>query len=292
VNKKLPVYDLKAFDESKHGAAFYCNQLNAHVKKHAFTNLPHKHDFYLVMFVTEGSGWHEIDFVKYKVRPGSVFMMQPGQMHYWKLSDNIKGYVFFHSKSFYNEGYINTGVQDFEFFRSFQSAAHIQLSKENLLKLIPHTEEMWREYKSPNKFVFEKVHALISLIYIELSRNYTKGQKKKTPRYLQKLSEFEELIGKNFKEIRSANEYANKMNISEKHLNRISRECLNKTSTQLITDRIILEAKRLLIQGKLNVNEIADELGYTDTSYFVRLFKKNNGDTPLGFLKKQKEGNY
>jgi AraC family transcriptional activator of pobA len=289
VNKKLPVYDLKAFDENEHNAAFYCNQLNAHVKKHAFTNLPHKHDFYLLMIVTEGSGWHEIDFVKYQVKPGSVFMMQPGQMHYWKLSGNIKGYVFFHTKSFYNEGYVNTNVQDFDFFKSFQSAAHLQLPKENLLKLIPLTEEMLREYKSPNKFVFEKVHALISLVYIELSRNYNQGQKKKTSRYLQKLNEFEMLIENNFKKIRSANEYANKLNISEKHLNRISRECLNKTSTQLITDRIILEAKRLLIQSKLNVNEIADELGYTDTSYFVRLFKKHCGETPLKFLKGQSD---
>ena len=76
------------------------------------------------------------------------------------------------------------------------------------------------------------------------------------------------------------------MNLSEKHLNRISKECLNKTTSALIAERITLEAKRLLIHSKYTVTEVASELGYDDTSYFSRFFKKNCGETPIQFLSK------
>lgn len=285
--KKTPIYNLSAFKGSFDTSEFYCNYLNPHIKEHKFTNLPHKHDFYLIMIVTGGTGWHEIDFTRHEVQKGSVFMMQPGQMHYWKLSDDISGYVFFHSPTFYNEGYTMANIQNFDFFKSFQSSPSLKLSKQQLTKLCIWMEEIIQEYTNPNKYVFEKVHALINIIYIELSRNYIKHDVSTKQSYLHKLHEFELLIENNFKKNKSASSYATQLNISEKHLNRITRECLNKTSTQLITDRIILEAKRLLIQTKLNVSQIGYELGYVDNSYFVRLFKKHTKETPLLFLKRQ-----
>jgi AraC family transcriptional activator of pobA len=66
-------------------------------------------------------------------------------------------------------------------------------------------------------------------------------------------------------------------------LNRICNEILKKTTTQVITDRIILEAKRMLMDKKRTVNEIASALGFDDYSYFVRLFKKHAGMTPTAF---------
>ncbi len=82
--------------------------------------------------------------------------------------------------------------------------------------------------------------------------------------------------------------YAFKLNITKKHLNRVAKSCIGKTSTQLISERIILEAKRMLIYSKLNVTQIGEELGYFDNSYFVRFFKKNVGITPFAFLVKYK----
>jgi AraC-like DNA-binding protein len=78
------------------------------------------------------------------------------------------------------------------------------------------------------------------------------------------------------------------MAMSEKHLNRISKACLNKTTTDLITDRILLEAKRSLTHTTLCIGEIAENLGYLDNSYFARFFKKKTGETPLEFMKKNR----
>ena len=75
-----------------------------------------------------------------------------------------------------------------------------------------------------------------------------------------------------------------KLNISEKHLNRIVKNCLNKTSSSLIQERVILEAKRMLMHSELNVTEISVALGFNESSYFIRFFKKKTGVTPMGFL--------
>lgn len=79
------------------------------------------------------------------------------------------------------------------------------------------------------------------------------------------------------------------MNISDKHLNRMTKETLNKTISELIFERIILEAKRMILFSKYSVSEISIELGYIDTSYFSRLFKNKTGQTPLEFLDKYRK---
>jgi AraC family transcriptional regulator, transcriptional activator of pobA len=265
---------------------FYANRLNAHVKEHRFTELPHKHNFYLVILVTKGSGRHEIDFRNYQVGPGSVFLMQPGQMHWWKLSNDIDGFVFFHSRDFFEEGYTRSVINQFPFFQSFQNLPYLKINKTRIPVLTPLFSEMVKDYRSPETiYKNQKLHALLNLVYIAIAGLYPVDEHKSS-RYLETFADFEALIKNNFREHRLPNYYASALNITEKHLNRICRDCVDKTSTQLIAERVLLEAKRLLIQSKQNITEIGDELSFSDTSYFVRFFKKHEGETPLTFQKK------
>jgi AraC family transcriptional regulator, transcriptional activator of pobA len=294
--QKLPVYDLQAFQEAEKSPDFYANRLKPHVAAHTFTNLPHKHDFYLVMLVTKGSGTHEIDFEKYTVAPGAVFIMKPGQMHFWKLSGDIDGFVFFHSRTFFEEAYFSnrqglsvSALQEFPFFNTSQNTPYLKISKKNRPALKTLMQQILDEHLNQKTFKIQQLRALVNLVYIALSREYKPVTVLRNQTYLNKALAFEHLIEQHFKDIKSAGEYAARLNITEKHLNRITQSCFNKTSTQLIAGRIVLEAKRMLMHTGLNVTEIADLLGYSDTSYFVRFFKKNAGQTPLAFLNKYKE---
>jgi AraC-like DNA-binding protein len=71
--------------------------------------------------------------------------------------------------------------------------------------------------------------------------------------------------------------------MSERNLNRTIKLILNKTVSDLITDKVILEAKRMLIHTRFTVAQISFDLGYDDNSYFIRLFRKKTGQTPLKF---------
>lgn len=285
--KKIPVYSIEAFRKSIFNNNFYCSEFNSHVREHQFTALPHKHDFYLTVIITGGKGWHEIDFERYHVKRGTIFLMKPGQMHYWKLSPHIEGFVFFHSGNFYNQSNTALPIEELHFFKSFQAKPLVTVSKKRLHWLSHRAEELLHEYKAPSKFSTEKTNALLKLIYIELLQEYAIEEEFQPKSYLSTLTAFEQLIEKQYMRTKAASVYAGQLNVSLKHLNRISKTCINKTATQVITDRVILEAKRLLLQSSANVNETAAALGYDNPSYFIRLFKKHSGCTPLAFIKQQ-----
>ena len=148
MNQIFPVYSIQKFQSPHLHGNFYANFLKPHVDEHHFTNLPHKHDFYLVVLFTAGKGIHEVDFESYKVGKGSLFVMKPGQMHYWELSDDIEGYVFFHSRDFYDKGFLVSGIKDFKFYNSFQTSPFIKLKNKPLETISGLMEEVVKEQAS------------------------------------------------------------------------------------------------------------------------------------------------
>ncbi|MDO8999717.1 MAG: helix-turn-helix transcriptional regulator [Bacteroidota bacterium] len=285
--KVIPVYSIENFKHFKTQNDFYTNSMKQHLAEHHFTATPHKHDFFLTVMFTKGYGTHDIDFTSYKIAPGSVFLLTPGQTHNWKLSNDIDGYIFFHTKNFYDESSV-TSILNFPFFNSIHSPPIVLLSSKNKEKIKNLFIDINTEYLENNLLKNQKLHALVTLAYIELSRLYKEKEISSNQTYRSKLRQLENLIDLNFKTIKYATDYANLMAISEKHLNRISKTCLNKTTTDIITDRIILEAKRILTHTSASISEISEDLGYLDHSYFARLFKKKTGKTPLEFRKKNR----
>ncbi|AZQ63995.1 helix-turn-helix domain-containing protein [Flammeovirga pectinis] len=287
---QLPILNIKEFENINSDATFYANSFIPHLKQHHHSIMaPHKHDFYLIVLFTKGSGTHEIDFNSYTVKPGSVFLLNPGQTHYWTLSDDIDGFVFFHSKSFYDMGFNGRTVNDFPFFFSTQNSPCVYLDKIEIDKFITIFKEVVEEYEQDLPLKRQKIVSLIDVFYIEISRYYVDEatlKNNKSNRYAILFREFEELIESTYKTEKSPQFYAKKLNISPKHLNRIIKELIGKTSSELITERVILEAKRLLIHSKQNFNEIAYTLGYEDYSYFSRIFKNKSGDNPSVFQEK------
>jgi AraC-like DNA-binding protein len=78
------------------------------------------------------------------------------------------------------------------------------------------------------------------------------------------------------------------LGITPKHLNRIAQTVVQKTATDVITERVVLEAKRMLMYLDESLVEIAFRLGYEEYSYFVRVFRKSSGMTPTQFMRKYK----
>lgn len=284
MKKQLPIYSIKQFKHFDEEAGFYANQFIPHIKEHHFIEKPYKHDFYLILLFTKGHGVHYVDFNKYLIKPGTVFMMGPGQVHSWELSDDIDGYVFFHSKAFYDEGYTNEKITNYPFFTSIQNQPLVVIKKSTLISIEDLFKKILEEYKQDKLLRFNKLHALVNILYVELTRIYNTGTNVENKKYLNTVRKFESLVDNNFKEMKFPVEYASLMNITERHLNRITKTCLNKTPTDLISDRMILEAKRMLTHSNHSIAEVAGELGYFDSSYFSKLFKKKTKLTPKQFL--------
>ena len=85
--------------------------------------------------------------------------------------------------------------------------------------------------------------------------------------------------------LRSPSDFAEHLNIHVNHLNRAVKEMTGKTTSQIISERLIQEAKVLLRQSRWNVSEIAFALGFTEVTHFNNFFKKQLGMSPTQFRK-------
>ncbi|HAK77931.1 MAG TPA: hypothetical protein DCM71_13740 [Runella sp.] len=135
------------------------------------------------------------------------------------------------------------------------------------------------------RYKSQKLISLIDVLYIELARVYTDNRPVGdyySHNYVQ-IKKLEKLIEENFRTLKLPKEYADAMNMTTRHLTRICQQSLNQSTGKLILTRIIIEAKRMLVHSDTSVNAVADYLGYEDYSYFVRLFKKEVGETPKQF---------
>ena len=284
---QLPILNIKEFKDHNPDSTFYANYFIPHLKEnHGTIMVSHRHDFYLTVMFTKGTGTHEIDFSSYPIKPGSVFLLNPGQTHHWELSEDIDGYVFFHSKSFYDMSFNGRSVSNFPFFYSTQNAPCVYMDGINKDKMELLFNALVAEYQQFSLLKRQKIASQIDIIYIELSRlciNESLSDSKKSSSYLLKFRELEQFIEEGYQINKSPSHYASKLNISPKHLNRITKEMVGKTTSDLIVERVILEAKRMLIHAQLNFAEIADALGYEDYSYFSRLFKNKVGENPSLF---------
>ena len=287
---KIPVLNINQFKESAPLNDVYINSFSNHIQRNKdLINKPHSHNFYLCVLFTEGKGTHEIDFNSYSINPGKVFFLKPGQTHFWKFETQPQGFIFFHSQEFYELKFLEHKLYSFPFFYSSQNPPVLELAPKKLHKLNLKFQEAYTEYLQTNLLRELKIVNLLNNIYIELTRTYTVDinlEKLNYQNYSNILEALENLINAHFYSQKFPKFYADKLSITTKHLNRVVNKTLNKTTSQLISERIILEAKRLIVHSQDNLSNIAYTLEFSDYSYFSKFFKSKTGMTPLDFRKK------
>lgn len=289
----ISVLNIDLFQRGKNTSDFYFSTMQNHlIVGHRHLEKAHRHDFYATILFTKGNGVHEIDFQRYDVSAGSLFFMSPGQIHSWELSDDIEGYLFFCLQDFYEMHYVNQKMRNFPFFGSVNFPRKLQLNKDELQENISLMQQLQKEYQSQNVMKNGLMLSLLSQIFIlstrQFSRDFDNLASSASLSYFKHYQEFEAVVEQYFATEKSIAFYASLLNITSKHLNRITQTVVQKTATDVITERVILEAKRMLMYLDESLVEIAFRLGYEEYSYFVRVFRKTSGMTPTQFIKMYK----
>ncbi|WP_312765381.1 helix-turn-helix transcriptional regulator [Epilithonimonas sp.] len=292
-HNEISVLNIDLFQSGAKHSDFYFNSIKNHLlKSHRHIEKPHRHGFYACMIFTKGNGIHEIDFQKYDVSPGSLFFMSPGQVHSWQLSEDIDGFIFFHSQEFFDLHFVNEKLRQYPFFSSVQYPRKLQLETNNIVEFSNLFIKIGNENSSSALLSENLILSLISQLYIETVRLFSQekiiGTQNANTSHIQHYQHFEELLELNFIKEKSAFQYARWMNLTTKHLNRITQTVVQKTVSEIIADRTILEAKRMLIYLDEGLVDIAFRLGYEEYSYFARVFRKKTGQTPSAFVKDHK----
>jgi len=244
-----------------------------------------RNNYYSLIWVKEGTGKLKTDFSEYNFGPNSLFSFTPYQPFMF-LSTLIKGIaIYFHSDFFCIHKHETEVTCNGVIFNNIYQMPFIRVDEalqNTLHKLI---EQIKSEMQNPGLAQYELLISYMKIFLISASRSKIEQQPEviqskkgnKEPVILQNLKEF---IEKDFKSKHTPNDYAASLNISPNALAKITKKHFNKTLTTLITERIIIEAKRELYLTNKSVKQIAYELGYNDEYYFSRFFKKNTDISP------------
>lgn len=242
---------------------------------------PHKHDFYMVFFVEKGSGFHSIDFTQHTVADNQVYFIRPGQVHNWSLNVNTTGFQLMVSSEIIT---IFSNLSQLPFFEQSVPSC-LSLTQEEFQEFKKHLYEIEIALPQNDLLTKETVLLRLHLLFKLLQKDYLKQfpEYSFSARPEKVIKNFNTLIDKNFQTETSVNFYANKLNITPNYLNILSQKFLKTSASDVIKERTILEAKRLLTSTDLSIKEIAYQLGFNDNGYFSKVFKKYAGKTPGDF---------
>ncbi len=252
------------------------------------TNFDHiqRHNYFSLIWVLEGSGELKADFAEYTFIKNSLLAFSPYQPFMIAKAKNIRGVaIHFHSDFYcilkHHKEVSCNGI----LFNNIYSPpiTTIDAISESTLKMV--IDQMKMEMQNPALAQYELLISYLKIFLITASRLKAQQQpdaqkvttNTKEPFILQNLKD---AIEQHFRTKHSASNYADLLNISTKALGKITKTHFNKTLTDLIAERIIVEAKRELYLTNKPVKEIASDLGYEDEHYFSRFFKINAEVSP------------
>jgi len=262
----------------------YLTKNKGHIEK------PHIHSFYQIIWFTKGNGKHFVDFNEFVASTNKIFFISKNQIHYFDNYSSYEGVIIHFNESFLmdNENDIDIFLK-YNIFNDFESDPVFTIPTvaiENFTLLVSNLK---KEISTPDKFAHKDfLKHLLKLFLISIQRLGKRNNYKNPSFNNQKnitLLKFRQALELNFKNIHTVKEYAYLLNISTKTLTNHITEIALKTPLEIINDRIILEAKRLLSHSSLNINEIGFQLGYEDPSYFVKFFKRQTKKSPSDFRK-------
>lgn len=236
------------------------------------TDTMHLHGFYEIIWFQKGSGTHYVDFNQYAIAPGTIFFISPGQIHSFDTKHDQEGYVLKVCAELFDDfvGLSCVTVQD-------KDSAALEM----LVTAIQ--EELKKEDSLGHR---EALHALVKLFVIMVRRSY-EGMNPSAPNphkvSYKAFLNFRKLIEENYCRLHTVKDYASLLNVSSKTLTLYVNECSKYSPLELINNRIILEAKRLLRYSVLSVKEIAFRLGFEDPSYFAKFFKRLVKQSPADY---------
>jgi len=244
-----------------------------------------RNNYYSLIWITEGNGKLKTDFSEYDFGQNSLFSFSPYQPFMFS-SNLIKGIaIYFHSDFFCIHKHQTEVTCNGVLFNNIYQIPFILVDEtlENTLNQL--TEQIKSEMRNPGLAQYELLISFMKIFLISVSRAKTQqqpqaiqsGEATKEPFILQNLKV---AIEKDFKSKHTPKDYAVLLNISPNALAKITKSHFNKTLTDLITERIVIEAKRELYLTNKSIKEVAYELGYDDEYYFSRFFKKNVSISP------------
>lgn len=250
---------------------------------------PRRHTFYVIFWVTGGQGVHNIDFEAWPIVANTLYFVTPGQVHFWEIERAASGYaVLFTADFIATHPLEQITLQGFDFFHQSVRKPMMPITDPAAASIFSAIcEHMLDEFRGKAYGRFTLLQCQLTTLLIHAQRHY---QAERATMALSAGSElaqrYLQLIESHFNDLQTVAAYAQHLGITAGHLRDSTRIHLGRTPTQLLNQRITLEAKRQLAHSSQTIAAIAHSLRFSDPSYFSRFFKRETGQSPSEFREK------
>jgi AraC family transcriptional activator of pobA len=258
-----PIYKYTADDAQNHLARYV--RLDD-PESYQFDNF-HAHEYNEILIFIEGGGKHNINFKNYCIRPHSIHLLAANDFHWVERSMHSTGFAIVYKDQFLQK--LQIVNPNFDFCSLFNHSRIINLNE----KEIEDFEFIFKELqhnKTQSAYMLQVIATFISKI---ANLEYINQPTAKI--FDPIVNDIIKLIDRNYKEKKTIDFYANELNLTARTLQNRFKKASSITINQLIQERTLKEAKKLLCIGNNSVNEIALELGFKEPAHFSNWFLKH-----------------
>ncbi|GMT49773.1 MAG: AraC family transcriptional regulator [bacterium] len=252
-----------------------------------FQSLP----YYSILWIQKGKGLLHVDFEVYPFEDNTICFLSPGQFYRLELKNLTEGIILCFKDEFFCLGEDHSLKPQYDFFFNLStqpSTLKMDTQMTEYIQVI--MDKIAEEYDSSSNLRDELLRSYVKILLLKLSE--VLSELGMVPKAFDKrnetLFEFKQLIETHYTKSHRVADYARRLNITGKCLNEMVKRAMGKTATQMIHERIVLEAKRHLYHSSLSIKELTKTLGFDDPYYFSRFFSKWVGLSPQKFRERHR----
>ncbi|XRE43146.1 Transcriptional regulator, AraC family [Tenacibaculum discolor] len=247
-------------------------------------NSPQQIDQYKVFWIKEGTGRYNIDFKSYSFEDGVLFFLSPGQVFSVESEKIKEAYQLSFTRDFYciqtHDAEVScNGV----LFNNIYETPFVVPSEKETQKLDFILQNLIEEFELEETAQYDMLQSLLKQFIVYSVRIKKEKDVVKESVETKLFKDFSLLVEQNFKKIHRVTGYAYRLGLSPKSLTKHLQKIGTETPSDFIKNRIITEAKRLLLYTDNSIKEVAFDLGFNDPAYFSRFFTKSTGQSPKQF---------
>lgn len=240
----------------------------------------------IILFITDGEAQMNIGTESYLAVKNTVLYIPSGQIFSFEKYDTSKstnGFLITFSKDILAGDYDNGGIFAESGLLNFSGNPLISLEKESFGFAAQLLERIFKENNENGLTRLEIIRSYFFAFILEIRKENSDDTILKKSASMKLVKDFISLVTLHVKNKKQVSDYALLLHISPNHLSKVMKKFTNKSPAKWIDETLILEAKVLLFQTNMSINEISFSLGIFDPSYFSRLFKRYEGISPLSF---------
>jgi AraC family transcriptional activator of pobA len=246
---------------------------------------PHRTNFYHVFWFQKSPQLHLVDFKPLHNLNDALLFVNKDQVQTFQRSPKVRGKVLLFTDSFLSKSSEDMLLlKNSVLFNDFLDTAIIKLSADSIL--IDCFQKIEHELDSAeDEYSYNVLRNLLHtfLLYCERERKKVGYTEIKKGVDLEYTILFKDLLNSSYKTLKSVSGYAYQIHVSEKRLTQATAKAVGKTPKELIDERVMLEAKRLLVHTSQSIKQVGHELGFEEPTNFIKYFKKHSEQTPIEF---------